>query len=107
MAESKEPAKRSLGRGLGSLLGDDVFENFTVTGPVATPTILNPPQTIPDTQRIWSIDIEKLTGNVYQPRKLFAPDKLQELSASIKEKGILQPIVARRIDSDHFEIIAG
>ncbi len=111
MAESKEPVKRSLGRGLGSLLGDDVFENFTVTPPVAAPksavTILTPPQTIPDTQRIWSLDIEKLTGNVYQPRKLFAPEKLAELSASIKEKGILQPIVARRIDADHFEIIAG
>src|SRR5258708_28879800 len=110
MAEtSKEPVKRSLGRGLGSLLGDDVIENFKVTPPVSAETksannVLTPPPTIPDTQRIWNLDIEKLTGNVYQPRKLFTPEKLQELTASIKEKGILQPIVARKIDGDHFEI---
>ena len=60
-----------------------------------------------DGQRIWLIDIEKLTGNVYQPRKVFVPEKIQELAASIKEKGILQPIVARRLGDDHFEIIAG
>jgi ParB family chromosome partitioning protein len=35
------------------------------------------------------------------------PEKLQELTASIKEKGILQPIVARKVGKDHFEIIAG
>jgi len=115
MAESKETTKRSLGRGLGSLLGEDAFENFKVTAPVTTSvsanaektTILTAQPTIPDTQRIWSLDIEKLTGNLYQPRKFFSPEKLQELISSIKEKGILQPIVARRIDSDHFEIIAG
>ena len=60
-----------------------------------------------DGQRVWMIDIEKLTGNVYQPRKIFLPEKIQELSASIKEKGILQPIVARRLGDDLFEIIAG
>jgi ParB family chromosome partitioning protein len=120
MAEAKEPVKRSLGRGLGSLLSDDAIENFkvapTVTLPaaeieiktpkgVAAPVVASP--SIPDTHRIWFVDIEKLSGNVYQPRKVFAPEKLQELAASVKEKGILQPIVARRIDADHFEIIAG
>lgn len=116
MAEMvKENTKRSLGRGLGSLLGDDVLENFKVTPPVSAPVateakptnVLTPPPEITDTQRIWTLDIEKLTGNIYQPRKLFAPEKLQELTASIKEKGILQPIVARKLDGDHFEIIAG
>src|SRR5271163_2651085 len=109
MAEMiKENTKRSLGRGLGSLLGDDVIENFKVTPPVSAPAnVLAPPPVVTDTQRIWTVDIEKLTGNVYQPRKLFAPEKLQELAASIKEKGILQPIVARKLDGDHFEIIAG
>ena len=37
MAEGKEVSKRSLGRGLGSLLGDSAFENFTVTAPATSP----------------------------------------------------------------------
>ncbi|MDZ4677304.1 MAG: ParB/RepB/Spo0J family partition protein [Oligoflexia bacterium] len=118
MAESKEPQKRSLGRGLSSLFGDDVVDEFRSTPP-GTPLVapLSAPikqaltaefaDNIPDNQRVWQIDIEKLAANVYQPRKQFVSEKIQELAASIKEKGILQPIVARKIGQDQFEIIAG
>ncbi|MEI6206971.1 MAG: ParB/RepB/Spo0J family partition protein [Desulfuromonadales bacterium] len=50
--------------------------------------------------------IEKIRPNRNQPRKHFAPDKLEELAASIREKGIIQPLVVTRSD-DHYEIIAG
>jgi ParB family chromosome partitioning protein len=62
---------------------------------------------VPDNQRIWQVDIEKIGANPFQPRRLFDTEKLKELSESIREKGILQPIIARRITNDSFEIIAG
>ena len=50
--------------------------------------------------------IEQIRPNKSQPRKHFAPEKLEELAASIREQGIIQPLVVTRKD-DHFEIIAG
>lgn len=62
---------------------------------------------IPETARIWTVSIEKLSPNTQQPRQVFEDTALKELSASIKEKGILQPISARRKSETEFEIIAG
>ncbi|MDU2137984.1 MAG: ParB/RepB/Spo0J family partition protein, partial [Staphylococcus warneri] len=45
--------------------------------------------------------------NRYQPRQVFEPSKIHELAESIKEHGLLQPIVVRPIEEDMFEIIAG
>ena len=50
--------------------------------------------------------IEKIRPNRNQPRKHFSPEKLDELAASIREQGIIQPLVVTKKD-DHFEIIAG
>lgn len=57
-------------------------------------------------RRYFSCPIEEVRPNKNQPRKTFAPDKLDELAASIREKGIIQPLVVRR-KSDHYELIAG
>ncbi len=62
---------------------------------------------IPDHARIWQIAIEKLNPNPKQPRQNFEKGPLDELANSIKEKGVIQPILVRRIDGDEFEIIAG
>ena len=62
---------------------------------------------INEESQIWSIGIDKLTANTQQPRQIFAPEALRDLAASIKEKGVLQPIVARRLNEKQFEIIAG
>ncbi|HEY6839216.1 MAG TPA: ParB/RepB/Spo0J family partition protein [Geobacteraceae bacterium] len=50
--------------------------------------------------------IEEIRPNKSQPRKTFSDDKLEELAASIREKGIIQPLVVRR-KADHYELIAG
>ena len=50
--------------------------------------------------------IEDIKPNKAQPRKTFAGDKLDELAASIREKGIIQPLVVRKM-ADHYEVIAG
>jgi ParB family transcriptional regulator, chromosome partitioning protein len=63
--------------------------------------------TIPDNARIWTIPVEKLVANSQQPRQVFEDSALKELAASIREKGILQPITAQRLNEREFQIIAG
>jgi ParB family chromosome partitioning protein len=62
---------------------------------------------VPDAARIWKVAIDKLVANQNQPRQVFREEKLKELSESIKEQGILQPIVARKLDNGKFEIVSG
>jgi ParB family transcriptional regulator, chromosome partitioning protein len=54
----------------------------------------------------FSCPIEEIKPNKNQPRKTFSDEKLEELAASIREKGIIQPLVVRR-KSDYYELIAG
>ena len=54
----------------------------------------------------FSCPIEEIRPNRSQPRKTFTSEKLEELTASIREKGIIQPLVVRK-KSDHYELIAG
>jgi len=78
--------KKGLGRGLSSLIGDTKAEN-----------------------NINKLSISDLVRNKYQPRKIFDEENLQELSNSIKERGIIQPIIVRKSkrSDNKFEIIAG
>jgi len=57
-------------------------------------------------RRYFSCPIEEIRPHRNQPRKTFTPDKLEELAASIREKGIIQPLVVRK-KGDHYELIAG
>tara|TARA_B110000027_G_scaffold77810_1_gene82836 strand:+ start:939 stop:1460 length:522 start_codon:yes stop_codon:yes gene_type:complete len=78
--------KKGLGRGLSSLIGE-------------TKTKVN----------INKVSISDLVSNKFQPRKIFDEDSLHDLTTSIKERGIIQPIIVRKSndDSSKFEIIAG
>ncbi len=80
-----------LGRGLAALMGD-VGEETSVAD------IGRKPRRAP---------IENLRPNPRNPRRLFTDAELDELSASIRERGIIQPIVVRALQGDTFEIIAG
>ncbi len=62
---------------------------------------------VPDELRIWKIGIEKLKPNPKQPRQVFDKEPLDELANSIREKGIIQPLLARKLANGNFEIIAG
>ena len=81
-----EKIKKGLGRGLSSLIGETKIE----------------PQKN-------QVSISDLVPNKYQPRKIFDESNLEELTNSIKERGIIQPIIVRRSNKDlnKFEIIAG
>ena len=78
--------KKGLGRGLSSLLGDESKKIETN-----------------------KISITDLTRNKFQPRKHFGKDNLEELTNSIKEQGVIQPIVVRpdKANTNKYEIIAG
>ena len=56
-----------------------------------------------------TISISSIVRNKYQPRKYFEKESLEELTSSIKERGIIQPIIVRKSDDQDgkFEIIAG
>lgn len=83
--------RRALGRGLDALL----------------PSARKPPPGYGD-KSVFSCAIEKLAPQKGQPRQHFAKDKLEELAASIREHGLLEPIVVRRLPGqDKLEIIAG
>lgn len=103
-----------LGKGLGALLNENKAASQEVaisTGAVQSPIIKknsNLPSCIEidDNGGLW-IDPNLLKPNPKQPRIEFDQKKLEELAASIKENGILQPIIIEQISSTEFYIIAG
>lgn len=108
--------KKRLGRGLGSLLGgaetqEDSFSIVkpgTHAGASSSATYGHSQQeSVAAENKIWSIAVDKLVPGVYQPRKNFNKESLAELSASIKENGIIQPITVRKRAAGGFEILAG
>lgn len=64
------------------------------------------PETSKDTT-VMEIAIDQIKPGKYQPRSQFDPEKEKELVASIKEKGLIQPIVVRPISADNYEVVAG
>lgn len=60
-----------------------------------------------DKPRLLFVPVDKIVPNQYQPRTEFDPAKLYELSKSIKEHGIIQPLTVKQIDKDLYELIAG
>lgn len=58
-------------------------------------------------EEIIQIDIEKITPNPHQPRKNFSEIALKELADSIKEHGIVQPLVVTKLDDNQYQLIAG
>ena len=88
--------QRGLGRGLSALLGENVAESAPVDGGVQ-PT------------GVRAVPIESLKPNPDQPRKYFSAENLEELTASIRDKGVLQPILVRAQPGEDgmWQIIAG
>ncbi len=90
---SEEKRSKGLGRGLSALLGEQDREARAAERP----------------QGAQDVPIEYLEPNPFQPRRSFVEEELETLTASIREKGILQPIIVRPVagKSNAFQIIAG
>ena len=92
MAEKKSKP-RGLGRGLSALMADV---------PVASPGTTGAPNRA---ERF--LPVEQLFANPDQPRRRFTQDALDDLTNSIKEKGIIQPLIVRKRENNTYEIVAG
>ena len=91
-SQSQRP--RGLGRGLSALLGEGEAESAPADGDQGT--------------RSRQLPVAFLRPNRFQPRRFFDAGELKELADSIKEKGVLQPILVRPTDTrDSYEIVAG
>ena len=98
-------AKPALGRGLGALLGGSPPAKPPVTAPLST--IAADGSAIPDTrERVQRVPLARIVPCPFQPRKDFSPETLRELADSIKEQGIVQPLIVRERNG-HLELIAG
>ena len=82
---------KRLGRGLNALIPDKSLSENNNTF---------------DDSNLFEVEVANVRANPYQPRQEFDPVALDELKTSIKEKGIIQPITIRKVDS-HYELIAG
>ena len=81
--------KKALGRGLDALL------------PAAKPV------SMPESPEVQHLRVDSIVPNRYQPRQTFSPKELEELTASLKQSGLLQPILVRRKGDGIYELISG
>lgn len=107
-APSEKPQKKQdvqrLGRGLSSLLGDaPAVTTASASGTAATPSTAGPGR------QVRALPIEWIVPGPWQPRRSFDADELKELAASIKSRGLLQPVIVRPHPDkpSQFQLIAG
>src|SRR5579863_8141487 len=87
-------AKAALGKGLSALMGEGA-------------TALATPEPVAERgETIRQIARAEIVPSPLQPRKVFRPEELQEMVDSIKERGVIQPLIVRRVH-DKYELIAG
>lgn len=92
--------RKALGRGLDSLIPQT---EESAPKEVIKPKIVS----LPVGDRIKTVSIDLIIPNRLQPRKVFDEDKIRELSASIKEQGIIQPLIVSQAAGGRYELIAG
>jgi ParB family transcriptional regulator, chromosome partitioning protein len=98
MSDAAEKQRKALGKGLSALLpgrSSGYGSSATATAPAGPPTAA--PSTLP---------VEAIHPNPMQPRVVFQPERLEELAASIRANGIIQPLIVRRHEAQ-FQLVAG
>lgn len=86
--------KRSLGKGLSALI------------PPKETVLAEDPSTLAAGEKVTALQVSRIKANKYQPRVDFKEEKLKELIDSIREKGVVQPVLVRK-SGDGYELIAG
>jgi ParB family chromosome partitioning protein len=94
---AKATRKQALGRGLSALLKDPENDIQSVADKNADKVVGN----------IVELDLHTIEVNPFQPRSNFNEETLQELSTSIKELGIIQPITVRKLDFNKYQLVSG
>jgi ParB family chromosome partitioning protein len=123
MSQTKT-SKRGLGRGLSALIpeGDlDLLSGFargTIAPaplPVSSSDGTSPPATAPapaPATSDWNgavryLPVSRIEANPFQPRQVFSEIELEDLASSLREHGVLQPVLVRPLGEDRFQLIAG
>ncbi|MBE6477826.1 MAG: ParB/RepB/Spo0J family partition protein [Propionibacteriaceae bacterium] len=96
-----------LGRGLGELFQRTDLPAATPSDNPSAPDSDTAPAVMPDGSYFSEIPVASIRPNPQQPRQVFSEEELTELSESIKEVGLLQPIVVRATDGDGYELVMG
>ncbi|TCO46202.1 ParB family chromosome partitioning protein [Kribbella antiqua] len=106
-----------LGRGLGALIPSTPAPGSTPTlgskssfipgAPPASPNGAEPELAAVPGAEFAEIEVDKITPNPKQPRSVFDEEAMDELVHSVKEIGLLQPIVVRRLEKDKYELVMG
>lgn len=101
-------AKPALGRGLGALLGGSPIAKPPVSTVQIIAPVVAPPSVaaLDGRDRVQRVPLDRVHPCPFQPRKDFSPESLRELADSIREQGIVQPLIVRQREN-HFELIAG
>ena len=99
MAQSKKSTSKGLGKGLGRGLSALIPEDDEKSEVIVKEVVVKEPAEV-------KVRISQIEPNKEQPRKMFDEDSLIELSESIKQYGVLQPLLVQKKD-DYYEIIAG
>jgi ParB family chromosome partitioning protein len=98
-------AKPALGRGLGALLGESPIAKPSVPAPALT-AVPGAASATDTRERVQRVALDRIRPCPFQPRKDFSPETLRELADSIKEQGIVQPLIVRERNG-YLELIAG
>jgi len=93
--------KIGLGKGLSAILG---MGDDNETTPFSLPDISN---TADDRESVIKVEIDSINVSRFQPRTEFSAEAIADLVNSIKEKGVLQPLLVRQTGKDNYELIAG
>jgi ParB family chromosome partitioning protein len=99
------PPKKSLGRGLGSLIGGGVVKPVAPAAASAAPVAATPAPVAPGLL-LQELPLTAIVPNPRQPRRDFDDAQVKELADSIRSEGLMQPIVVRKV-KDGYELIAG
>ncbi|WP_432697144.1 ParB/RepB/Spo0J family partition protein [Marinobacterium sp. YM272] len=97
--------KRGLGRGLDALLSSVSPEAEQVSVDQVAESAASGQEAVPG--ELMAMPVDRIQRGRYQPRRDLDPEALEDLAASIKLQGVMQPIVIRPVDSEMYEIIAG
>jgi ParB family chromosome partitioning protein len=121
MATPKSP-RRGLGRGLAALIPESDFDmlNSVARGEAAAIPVEEEPRVFkvgvrpPEADGVNApsadiryIAVENIEANPFQPRQIFSEEELEDLASSIKEHGVLQPILVRPLPAGRFQLVAG
>ncbi len=108
--------KKALGKGLSALIPDSYKEQVAVVAAPApsketfTPVVTKEevlPQVAPWTSGLQMIPVSQILPNEDQPRKTFKDESIEELANSIREKGVLQPVIVKKVADGSYRLICG